>query len=193
MTRSIASATQTKLADNKIFVADLIELQLSTTQYLTTTNIDIEYDSPSAPDAGVNSYLAQGQFLDYGDIVESADLRINTLNMTFTAVDTTTIALLLNNDYIDKRVVIYRAILGDDYSFTSDDVWLLFDGRITAYSIRESDKNAVCTIVVASQFADFMRTSGRKTNPASQNIHFSSDKGMDFSPQIVKDIKWGKA
>ena len=193
MTRSIASATQTKLADNKIFVADLIELQLSTTQYLTTTNIDIEYDSPSAPDAGVNSYLAQGQFLDYGDIVESADLRINTLTMTFTAVDTTTIALLLNNDYIDKRVVIYRAILGDDYSFTSDDVWLLFDGRITAYSIRESDKNAVCTIVVASQFADFMRTSGRKTNPASQNIHFSSDKGMDFSPQIVKDIKWGKA
>ena len=193
MTRSIASATQTKLADNKIFVADLIELQLSTTQYLTTTNIDIEYDSPSAPDAGVNSYLAQGQFLDYGDIVESADLRINTLTMTFTAVDTTTIALLLNNDYIDKRVVIYRAILGNDYSFTSDDVWLLFDGRITAYSIRESDKNAVCTIVVASQFADFMRTSGRKTNPASQNIHFSSDKGMDFSPQIVKDIKWGKA
>ena len=73
MTRSIASATQTKLADNKIFVADLIELQLSTTQYLTTTNIDIEYDSDTAPDAGANNYLAQGQFIDYGNIVESAD------------------------------------------------------------------------------------------------------------------------
>ena len=46
---------------------------------------------------------------------------------------------------------------------------------------------------IASQFADFLRKNGRRTNPASQNIHFSSDKGMDFSPQIVKDIKWGKA
>lgn len=193
MTRSIASATQTKLAANQIFVADLIELQLSTTQYFTTTNIDIDYDSPTAPDVGTNTYLAQGQFIKYGNISESADLRINSLDMEFTAVDQTTIALLLNNDFIDKRVVIYRAILANDYSFGSDDVWLLFDGRITAYGIRETNETAVCTITVASQFADFLRTNGRKTNPASQNIHFSSDKGMDFSPQIVKDIKWGKA
>ena len=193
MTRSIASATQTKLAGRQIFVADLIELQLSTTQYLTTSNIDIDYDSSTAPDAGTNTYLAQGQFLDYGNIVESADLRISSIDMTFTAVDTTTIALLMSNDYIDKRVVIYRAILDEDYSFTSDDIWLMFDGAVTAYGIKETENTATVTITIASQFADFLRKNGRRTNPASQNIHFSSDKGMDFSPQIVKDIKWGKA
>ena len=193
MTRSIASATQTKLAGRQIFVADLIELQLSTPQYLTTSNIDIDYDSTTAPDAGTNTYLAQGQFLDYGNIVESADLRISSIDMTFTAVDTTTIALLMSNDYIDKRVVIYRAVLDEDYSFTSDDIWLMFDGTVTAYTIKETENTATVTITIASQFADFLRKNGRRTNPASQNIHFSSDKGMDFSPQIVKDIKWGKA
>ena len=193
MTRSIASATQTKLAGRQIFVADLIELQLSTPQYLTTTNIDIDYDSSTAPDAGTNTYLAQGQFLAYGNIVESADLRISSIDMTFTAVDTTTIALLMSNDYIDKRVVIYRAILDEDYSFTSDDIWLMFDGAVTAYGIKETENTATVTITIASQFADFLRKNGRRTNPASQNIHFSSDKGMDFSPQIVKDIKWGRA
>ena len=193
MTRSIASATQTKLAGRQIFVADLIELQLSTPQYLTTTNIDIDYDSSTAPDAGTNTYLAQGQFLAYGNIVESADLRISSIDMTFTAVDTTTIALLMSNDYIDKRVVIYRAILDEDYSFTSDDIWLMFDGTVTAYTIKETENTATVTITIASQFADFLRKNGRRTNPASQNIHFSSDKGMDFSPQIVKDIKWGRA
>jgi hypothetical protein len=193
MTRSIASATQTKLAANQIFVADLIELQLSTTQYLTTTNLDITYDSLTAPDAGNNTYLAQGQFLSYGNIVESADLRINSIDMEFTAVDLTTIGLLLNNNFIDKRVVIYRVILGNDYTFEADDVWMLFDGNITAYGIKETGETATVTITVASQFADFMRTSGRKSNPASQNIHFANDRGMDFSPQIVKDIKWGKA
>ena len=193
MTRSIASATQTKLAGRQIFVADLIELQLSTPQYLTTTNIDIDYDSSTAPDAGTNTYLAQGQFLAYGNIVESADLRISSIDMTFTAVDTTTIALLMSNDYIDKRVVIYRAILDEDYSFTSDDIWLMFDGTVTAYTIKETENTATVTITIASQFADFLRKNGRRTNPASQNIYFSSDKGMDFSPQIVKDIKWGRA
>ena len=193
MTRSIASATQKKLAGRQIFVADLIELQLSTTQYLTTSNIDIDYDSSTAPDAGTNTYLAQGQFLDYGNIVESADLRISSIDMEFTAVDTTTIALLMSNDYIDKRVVIYRAVLDEDYSFTSDDIWLMFDGTVTAYTIKETENTATVTITIASQFADFLRKNGRRTNPASQNIHFSSDKGMDFSPQIVKDIKWGKA
>ena len=193
MTRSIASATQTKLAGRQIFVADLIELQLSTTQYLTTSNIDIDYDSSTAPDAGTNTYLAQGQFLDYGNIVESADLRISSIDMTFTAVDTTTIALLMSNDYIDKRVVIYRSILDEDNLFTSDVIWLMFDGTVTAYTIKETEYTATVTITIASQFADFLRKYGRRTNPASQNIHFSSDKGMDFSPQIVKDIKWGKA
>ena len=192
MTRSIASATQTKLAGSEIFVADLIELQLSTTQYLTTTNINISYDSATAPDAGTNTYLAQGQFLSYGNIVETTDLRIAEIDMEFTAVDTTTIALLTNNDYINKRVVIYRAILGSDYTFTSDDVYLVFDGKVTGYTIRESDKTATVTISCASQFADFERTNGRKTNPASQTIYFPNDKGLDFAPELVKDIKWGR-
>ena len=192
MTRDIASATQTKLAGSEIFVADLIELQLSTTQYLTTTNINISYDSATAPDAGANTYVAQGQFLSYGNIVETTDLRIAEIDMEFTAVDTTTIALLTNNDYINKRVVIYRAILGSDYSFTSNDVYLVFDGKVTGYTIRESDKTATVTISCASQFADFERTNGRKTNPASQTIYFPNDKGLDFAPELVKDIKWGR-
>jgi len=192
MSRNIGTSLQTKLESRQIFVADLIEVHLDTPQYYTTTNINLQWDSPSAPDAGVNTYLAQNQFLSYGNIVESSDLRVGTLEMTFTAVDTTTVALILNNDYIDSRVVIYRAVLNDDFSFTNSDVFLVFDGRITGYSIRETESTATITISCASQFADFERTNGRRTNPASQNLHFPTDRGMDFSPQIVKDIRWGK-
>jgi len=192
MSRNIGAGLQTKLSSRQVFVADLIELQLDTPQYYTTTNISLQWDSPSAPDAGVNTYLAQNQFLSYGNIVESSDLRVGTLEMTFTAVDTTTVSLILNNDYIDRRVVIYRAVLGDDFSFSDTDVFLVFDGRITGYSIRETDTTATITISCASQFADFERTNGRRTNPASQNLYFPTDRGMDFSPQIVKDIRWGR-
>ena len=192
MTRQLASSLETKLGSREVFAADLIELHLATPLYFTSTNIDIDYDSNTAPDSGVNTYLAQGQFLYYGNIVESSDLRVGQVDLTFTAVDTTTVALLINNNYMNKRVVIYRAVLDADYSFTSDDVFTVFDGNIMNYSIRESEGTATVTMTVASQFADFERTNGRKTNTASQQVHFSTDLGMDFSTQVVKDIKWGR-
>jgi len=192
MTRQLDSTLETKLGSREVFAADLIELHLATPLYFTSTNIDIDYDSNTAPDSGVNTYLAQGQFLYYGNIVESSDLRVGQVDLTFTAVDTTTVALLINNNYMNKRVVIYRAVLDADYSFTSSDVFTVFDGTIMNYSIKESDGTATVTMTVSSQFADFERTNGRKTNPASQQVHFPTDKGMDFSTQIVKDIKWGR-
>ena len=193
MARDLAGSLQTKLAARSVFAADLIELHLATPLYFTSTNIDIDFDSATAPDSGTNTYLAQGQFLNFSNITESSDIRAGQLDMTFTAVDTTTVALLINNEYMNKRVVIYRAVLDDEYNFTSNDVFTVFDGIIMGYSIQESQDSSTVTITVASQFADFERTSGRKTNPASQQVHFASDKGMDFSAQIVKDLKWGRA
>ena len=193
MARDLPSSLQTKLAGRSLFAADLIELHLATPLYFTTTNIDIDFDSATAPDAGANTYLAQGQFLFFGNVVESSDLRVGQIDMTFTAVDTTTVALLINNVYMNKRVVVYRAILQDDYSFTTDDVFTVFDGFIMGYSIQEDNSTATVTMTVASQFADFERSNGRKTNPASQQIHFPNDDGMNFSAQIVKDLKWGRA
>tara|TARA_B100000965_G_scaffold320970_1_gene282131 strand:+ start:815 stop:1396 length:582 start_codon:yes stop_codon:yes gene_type:complete len=193
MTRGLGSSQQTEFEGRKLFGADLIELHLSTPRYLTTAPINITFDSASAPDSGANTYLAQGQFLQFSQVAESSDIRINQLIMTFTAVDTTTLALLLNDDYINTRVVIYRALLDDDYAFTSDDVFTLFDGKITGYQIREEETTSTIQIIVASMFADFERVNGRKTNPASQKLHFPDDEGMQYSASIVKDMKWGRA
>ena len=192
MTRNISTTLQTKLEAKSVFVADLIEMHFSTPLYFTTTNINIDYDSPTAPESGVQTYLAQGLFLNYGDIIENSDLRVGTLELNFTAVDPTMVAVLLNNDFIDKRVVLYRAVLNSDYSFTSDDVFTIFDGRISGWAISEEQNTASVSLSVASFFADFNRTNGRRTNPASQNLYFPNDRGMDFSPQIVKDIRWGR-
>ena len=193
MTRGLGSSQQTEFEGRKLFGADLIELHLSTPRYLTTAPINITFDSASAPDSGANTYLAQGQFLQFSQVAESSDIRINQLIMTFTAVDTTTLALLLNDDYINTRVVIYRALLDDDYAFTSDDVFTLFDGKITGYQIREEETTSTIQIIVASMFADFERVNGRKTNPASQKLHFPDDEGFQYSAAIVKDMKWGRS
>ena len=43
----------------------------------------------------------------------------------------------------------------------------------------------------ASQFADFEKIRGRRTNNESQQIHFPGDRGFEYAPQVVKDLKWG--
>ena len=192
MPRSLDSTIQDALTQKKILTADLIEIHFDTAVYFTNANIDIRFDSATAPDTGTNTYTAQGQFLEFGNVKESGNITVNTLDISFTAVDLTTVGLVLNNNYIDKRIVLYRAIFDSTGEFNSSKVFQFFDGRITAWKIAEAQETATLTIQYASQFADFEKTAGRTTSVASQQIFFSGDKGMEFSNQIVKDIKWGR-
>lgn len=193
MPRSLSAGLQSKLTERQLVIADLIEIHLATPVYFTNGGLDISYDSPTAPDAGANLYVAQGQFLGFGNVQETADVRVGTIDLSFTAVDLTTLALVTNNEYIDKRVVIYRAVLSNSNQLDTNNIFQFFDGRISTYAIAESTDTATLTIQCATQFADFEKQAGRATNSASQNIYFPNDKGMEFSAAIVKDIKWGRA
>ena len=181
MPRDILNDTlRETLKGTSLYLADLIELQLSTTQYLTSAEINLQFDSATAPDSGNNTYLAQGQFLKYSNIKETADLRISTVNLEFTAVDLTTVALLMSNDFIDKRVVIYSVVMDADYEWTTNVVpsanaYMLFDGRISGYGINQTNEGATIDLSTASQFADFEKIKGRRTNSQSQQIYFPGD------------------
>ena len=192
MPRNLSSGLITSLSGRQIRVADLIEIHLSTPIYFNTSFVDLTYDSVSAPDAGANTYLAQGQFIGLGNVQETKDLKIGTMNIAFTAVDYTTLGYVLNNEYIDRRVVVYRAVLDDNYAIDSTKVFQYFDGRIKDFNISESKETATLAFNVGSQFADFSKISGRRTNSDSQQRFFSGDVGFEFSPQIQTDIKWGR-
>jgi hypothetical protein len=190
--RNLSVSLQQSLASNKIIVSDLIEIHLATAVYFTNGPVNLVYDSPTAPDAGNNTYLAQGQFLGFGNISETRDIRVGQLDIAFTAVDYTTLGYVLNNEYIDRRVVLYRAVLDSTYSVDANKVFQYFDGRISDFNITESSKDCILSLSVSSQFADYEKTNGRRTNNASQQKYFSADVGMEFAPQIQTDIKWGR-
>ena len=55
------------------------------------------------------------------------------------------------------------------------------------------NKESIVGLQIVSNWADFEKKNGRKTNNTSQQRFFSGDLGMDFSSQTVQDIKWGRA
>ena len=193
MPRGLDTTVIDALSQRKIITCDLLELHLDPAVYFTNGAYDITYDSPTAPDAGSNLYVAQGQFISFGDIQETADVKVNAIDISFTAVDLTTLGYVLNNDYIDKRVVLHKVLFEIDGSFNSMKVFQYFDGRINEYLIQESEETVFLKLNCASQFADFEKIGGRQTSVASQQLHYPGDLGMQYSNLVARDIKWGRS
>ena len=181
--RGLDSNVITALQSDSINTCHLIELKLPTPQYLTDNGFDIDYSS--------NTYVANGYLLDFDASKESKDLRVNSLDIELTAVNQTFISLFLNNNWINRQVIIRRAVLSDSGSIIG--TFIIFDGQITEFEVTEQDDSAEMTLSVASHWADFERTNGRLTNNNSQQFHFSGDLGFQYSANSIRDIKWGKA
>lgn len=69
----------------------------------------------------------------------------------------------------------------------------IFRGRISGYSVRNDINTAEITIQVSSQFINFDKRSGRRTNQGNFQVEHPQDHSMEFSAVSLKDVKWGRA
>lgn len=183
MTRLIDSATIAELAKDDFNLATLIRFDFSSVVYLTDWDRDI-----SALSATWNS---SPHFLGVGDVKETSDLRVNTVDITLSGVEQSYVSLFLSQNYIDVPAKIYRAVLDDNDVVIGSPI-LVFNGVITNYDIQDSKSESTVTVQIASHWKDFEKENGRKTNDNSQKIYFPNDEGFEFAAKTIKDLKWGR-
>jgi len=184
MTRGLSASLITELATNKLNPVELIYLGISTGSYYTDHYKNIVYDG--------DTYLASSLFLGSSEVQENADVAVNTLTVKFSGADQTIISLLLNNNYMNKVAKVYRGFLNDSQALIADP-FLLFDGRISNFTLEENATTSSVNIVISSHWADFEKISGRRTAENSQKLYFPNDKGMEFASKTAQKIKWGTA
>ena len=184
MTRSLSAGVIAEIATNKLNPVELVYLGISTGTYYTDHYKNLSYDG--------NTYTASSLFLGSSEVQETVDVSVNTLSLKFSGADTTIIALLLNNNYMNKPAKVYRGFLNDSQALIADP-FLLFDGRISNFSLEENATTSSINIIIASHWADFEKIQGRRTSENSQKLLFSTDKGMEFASQTSQKIKWGVA
>jgi hypothetical protein len=182
MTRSLTVDLTNELATNKLNPVELVYLGISTGTYYTDHYKDLSYDG--------NTYTASSLFLGSSEVQENADIAVNALTLKFSGADTTIISLLLNNNYMNKEAKVYRGFLDDSQALIADP-FLLFDGRISSFTLEENATTSSVNIIIASHWADFEKISGRRTAENSQKLYFPNDKGMEYASQTAKKIKWG--
>lgn len=188
MTRSLTTAIKNELATNNINPVHLITLGFNTPVNLT----DCSFSLTSSVSGSSVTYSASDFILGMSNFTEETDITKTSLTISLSGANQTFISTVLNENVINDSVTIYRGFLDNTNSLISDP-FLLYDGQIDSFSISESETSSTVSLAVVSHWADFEKTSGRKTNNNSQQRFFSADVGMDFSSETVQDIKWGRA
>lgn len=188
MTRSLTTATKNELATNNINPVHLITIGFSTPVNIT----DCSFSLTSSVSGSSVTYTASDFILGISNFTEETDVTKTSLTISLSGADQTFISTVLNENLVNDSVQIFRGFLDSSNALIADP-FLLYDGQVDSFSISESKNESSVSLVVVSHWADFEKTSGRKTNNTSQQRFFSADVGMDFSSETVQDIKWGRA
>jgi len=185
--RTTSSAVQTEISAAANTPVHLVEVTLGATVYrMTDAYIPLTW--------GGNEYSQAGHFLGFSDIEESATVQVSKLTVSLSAIDTTYVALLLSQDYLDRPIKIYKGFLDAAGALIVDPL-LVFEGRIDSPMIQEDPDAGTAAIAVSASnsWVDFERRIGRFTNHEGQQVYFPGDMGLEFASEIVKDVVWGKA
>jgi len=168
-------------------IATLVEVKVdpSNPTYLTDYARNISHDS--------KTFLAAQGMLSVSTINENNTNGIERVSLSLTGVDEQFVNLFLDYSYIDRPVKIHKLFLDKDGAIVGNSM-LVFDGRIDRPVIKHDFKGQTATIGVtaSSHWANFERKSGRFTNLAHQQTHFSSDDGFKYAIDYEKEITWGQ-
>ena len=191
MVRNLTTDQNVYLAGNSIISVLLIDIGMangSTTRY-TDAPYNISFDS--------NTYTAQGVFLGVSETEENADVQIVSATITLSALDTSYVTAFATSAQINQLVTIRRAfinfttnqLIGDS---AGENAITIFRGRISGYSVNNNVNTAEITLQVSSQFINFDKRSGRRTNQGNFQVEHPTDNSMEFSAVSLKDIRWGR-
>ncbi len=185
---------------------DCVELHLKDAQganqalYLCSGGFDISFDSTTAPDAGSNTYAAQGNFIGFSGMGEDMDVKVGKFTITLSAIGNDYVSKFINYEVEGRRVCIYKAFLSfgagglGPLALVADPI-LMYDGTIYNFSINETNKTCQISVDCSSLFADFERQNGRKTNNWSNWLFQGQqyDKSFEKASWVGNtEFKWGR-
>lgn len=172
--RGMSTQFSTQLSQESITIYHLYEAQFADG---TVRFTDLPYDTTF----NGNAFSGVGNALGYDTIEEVAGLQSNGIRLYFNAANATLLALLLDQNLIDRPVYVYRGMLDANNQPITDPL-VIFEGRSDSMSLSEDPDKGTMQIMLESfdENVDFERVNGRRTNYEEQQTYFPGDKGFIF-------------
>ena len=185
MSRPMTTAMQTGLGQRAIGMCRLVELRFDGgTEYHTNAHKALDWNG--------NTYLP-GNLMSVSSVSESLPMETREVSITISGVNQGNLATSLLQLYIDRTVVVYRALLDVNDAIIPDPIQEFF-GYIDRWAFREDPGNSTATLqwVASSQLVRFDKIAGRRSNDEDQQLHYPSDRFFEFTSAVDADIPWGR-
>ena len=180
MTRGLSSDITSEISNQSIKPIALVEILFPTPQRLTNHYKDITHNS--------NTYTSSSHLLGISGKGENSSIDVSSFQIELSAVDSSFVAIVLNNVVNIDKVTVDLGFL--DSNDVLIDTFTYEVGYIDSFNI--NTKTGRLVLNCTSQFSDFSRIAGRKTNNGSQQRYFATDVGFEFAGLTVKDLLWGR-
>jgi len=149
-------------------------------------------DLPYAVDYNSETFTGAGGAIGFEPIEEVGGLQSNAVKVYFNACDASLLAVLQDQNLIDRTVIIRRGLL-DSSNQVIADPFVIFEGKSDSLTLAEDVEKGSMTLALSclDENADFNLVNCRKTNNQSQQQLFPGDKGFSFiAKSMDRILKW---
>lgn len=180
--RGASAAYLTELAKQGIQPCHLVKISFSSILYLTDFYKKIPWSS--------NDYQSDGRITGIPEIVGSIDMSMQLIDLEMSGADLATLSVALSENYINKEVLIHRALVDINGVLIVDPVQV-YDGTIDSFThVEDPNGESILTWTCSNHWATFKQRNGRRTNTYDQQFHYSGDTFFKFSSEIIRSFEW---
>ena len=181
MSRSLSNTLLTQLANPTNTFCFLLEINTSTVFRLTDNQFDVTYDS--------NTYASSGEIISVNTTPETGELKVEETSIELSNINSTLISVFDDQNYIDNTVNIYLGFFDSNDSFI--DAFTYFSGNIKNVEVDESKTDSKITVTCSNHWSNWNLKQGRHFTDESQQLAFTSDKGLEYAHVTKANIRLG--
>lgn len=185
MSRTLHADVITALAQPTVRYMYMVDLQLDSDH--------LAFNSTLATHTyGAVDFIGAGNLGSVGEISESPGLDPGGCDVTLSGINTALLAVILGEEYLNRRGIIYIALLDDDNQIIGDP-FIYFDGLIDSLSVNYSTTAAV-TVSLKDRLVTWNREKVELWTHEEQQAQHPGDKGLEFVNAIAeREIIWPAA
>jgi len=185
MSRTLPEALATQFAATELKPFYAVELLFDSGDLRFWTGYDdIE--------ANGETWTGSGLVMSISGTSEPSDLSANGINITFSALDSSIIAIMLGENYRGRSAKVYIGAL-DSTNQPVSDMYQIFAGRMDIMTLHEDGSVATIQINVENVLIDLDRPRPIRLTNEDQLDRYSGDQSLSGVAQLQdRQISWGR-
>lgn len=185
MSRDITSAFETAMAADTVRPVFFVKAEfVSDTLYLWTGRGTISWDG--------QTWTGSGNLLTVAEIKETADLKVNEVNINFSGLPDELKSIALSEVQGKNKLTVWLGLLDSSLNVIADPE-IQFIGYMDEVQLNTDTKIAQFSLNVLNRLVKMQSPSNARYTNRDQLERFATDTACRHCVNATKEIKWGSA